>query len=90
MSQPFADTSTRLVALVGIPNSGKTTLFNSLTGLRQKVGNFPGITVEPKIAPLRDHAESTQIIDLPGLYSLHAKSADETFSIDVLDRKSVV
>ncbi len=84
MSQPFADTSTRLVALVGIPNSGKTTLFNSLTGLRQKVGNFPGITVEPKIAPLRDHAESTQIIDLPGLYSLHAKSADETFSIDVL------
>lgn len=84
MSQPFADTSTRLVALVGIPNSGKTTLFNSLTGLRQKVGNFPGITVEPKIAPLRNHTESTQIIDLPGLYSLSAKSADESFSIDVL------
>ncbi|MFM8178499.1 MAG: FeoB small GTPase domain-containing protein, partial [Candidatus Kapaibacterium sp.] len=84
MSRSFSDTSARLIALVGIPNSGKTTLFNALTGMRQKVGNFPGITVEPKIAPLRGHEDSTQVIDLPGLYSLRAKSADEGFSIEVL------
>ena len=83
MSASTLDTSSRLTALVGIPNSGKTTLFNSLTGLRQKVGNFPGITVEPKIAILRS-TSGVEIIDLPGLYSMSAKSADEEFSIDVL------
>lgn len=84
MSQTSKDTHGRLVALVGIPNSGKTTLFNTMTGLRQKVGNFPGITVEPKFAPLRHNGDLVQLVDLPGLYSLSPKSADEEFSISVL------
>lgn len=83
MSASIPETSARLTALVGIPNSGKTTLFNSLTGQRQKVGNFPGITVEPKFASLKKN-NAVHIVDLPGLYSMSAKSADEEFSIDVL------
>ena len=63
----------RTVALVGPPNSGKTTLFNRLTGLRQKVANFPGVTVEQHtgIAELPD-GRAVSIVDLPGIYSLHA------------------
>ena len=63
----------RTVALVGPPNSGKTTLFNRLTGLRQKVANFPGVTVEQHtgIAELPD-GRAVSIIDLPGIYSLSA------------------
>lgn len=75
----------RRIALVGNPNSGKTTLFNALTGLRQKVGNYPGITVERKegTVPLPD-GSSTTLIDLPGLYSLTPQSPDEQIARDIL------
>ena len=80
-----ADTSYRTVAVVGPPNSGKTTLFNRLTGLRQKVGNFPGVTVEHHVGYIRDaQGEEVALIDLPGIYSLTPKSEDEKVAIDVL------
>jgi len=74
-----------VVALVGNPNSGKTTIFNALTGLRQKVGNYPGITVEKRtgLVPLSEGA-SAQVIDLPGTYSLVTLSPDEQVVSDVL------
>jgi ferrous iron transport protein B len=73
------------VALVGPPNSGKTTLFNRLTGLRQKVANFPGVTVEQHtgIAELPD-GRAVNIVDLPGIYSLSPRSEDEQVAYDVL------
>ena len=73
------------VALVGPPNSGKTTLFNRLTGLRQKVANFPGVTVEHHtgVAELPNGA-SIEIVDLPGIYSLSPRSDDERVARDVL------
>jgi ferrous iron transport protein B len=73
------------VAVVGPPNSGKTTLFNRLTGLRQKVGNFPGVTVEHHTGHMRDAAgHDVALIDLPGVYSLTPKSEDERVAVDVL------
>ena len=81
-------TSYRTVAVVGPPNSGKTTLFNRLTGLRQQVGNFPGVTVEHHTGYIRDsEGEEVALIDLPGIYSLTAKSEDEKVAIDVLQGK---
>ena len=73
------------MALIGPPNSGKTTLFNRLTGLRQKVANFPGVTVEQHtgIAELPDGG-AVEIIDLPGVYSLQPRSEDEQVAYDVL------
>jgi ferrous iron transport protein B len=77
--------SVGLVALVGNPNCGKTTLFNALTGLRQKVGNYPGVTVEKKVGQFFSlHGEPIQIIDLPGAYSLSPRSPDEVITRDVL------
>jgi ferrous iron transport protein B len=75
----------RTVALVGPPNCGKTTLFNRLTGLRQKVANFPGVTVEQHSgkAELADGRE-VSIVDLPGIYSLQPRSEDEQVAHDVL------
>ena len=71
--------------MVGNPNCGKTTLFNALTGLRQKVGNYPGVTVEKKIGTTySQHGRSIQVIDLPGAYSLAARSPDEAVLRDVL------
>ncbi|GIV56411.1 MAG: ferrous iron transport protein B [Candidatus Kapaibacterium sp.] len=67
----------RNIALVGIPNSGKTTLFNALTGARKKVANYPGVTVEPTVGLLANHAEAIALVDLPGVYSLSPKSSDE-------------
>jgi len=78
-------TSYRTVAVVGPPNSGKTTLFNRLTKLRQKVGNFPGVTVEHHTGYVRDaEGEEVALIDLPGVYSLTPKSEDEKVAVDVL------
>ena len=77
------------VALVGNPNTGKSTLFNVLTGLNQKIGNFPGVTVDKKTGfcdlPDGRHAE---IIDLPGTYSLYPKSRDESIVFSVLADKA--
>ena len=74
------------VALAGNPNSGKTSLFNALTGLRQKVANYPGVTVERKEGhwPLAPDLAPAQLIDLPGLYSLDANSIDEQIARDVI------
>lgn len=73
------------VALVGNPNSGKTTLFNALTGLRQKVGNYPGVTVEKKEGrAVLAHGRPARLLDLPGLYSLTPHSPDETIAREVL------
>ena len=76
---------TPLLAIVGNPNCGKTTLFNLLTGLRQKVANYPGVTVEKKIGECRSiHGKKLRLIDLPGAYSLNARSPDEAVLRDVL------
>lgn len=73
------------IALVGNPNSGKSSLFNSLTGLNQKVGNFPGVTVDRKTGSARISEELTaHIIDLPGTYSLYPKGADEQVTYEIL------
>jgi ferrous iron transport protein B len=74
-----------IVAIVGPPNSGKSTLFNRLTGLRQKVANFPGVTVEHRMgkAKLKDEHE-VFLVDLPGVYSLHPRAEDEKVTHDVL------
>lgn len=79
------ETPPRRIAILGNPNAGKSTLFNALTGLRQKVGNYPGVTVEKKtgICELPSGARA-EIIDLPGSYSLHPASPDERIVRDVL------
>lgn len=77
--------SLKTIALIGNPNSGKTSLFNQLTGLNQKVGNFPGVTVDKKTGTTH-LADGTKIniIDLPGTYSIYAKSSDEQVVTDIL------
>ena len=74
-----------IYAIVGNPNCGKSTLFNALTGLKQKIGNYPGVTVEKKIGTTySQHGQPMMIIDLPGAYSLAARSPDEAVTRDVL------
>lgn len=74
-----------MIAVAGNPNCGKTTLFNSLTGLRQKVGNYPGVTVERKEGRLRlEDGSDVPILDLPGTYSLNPGSPDEQLATDIL------
>ncbi len=73
------------IALVGNPNSGKSSLFNYLTGLNQKIGNFPGVTVEKKSGfCLLPGNTAAEIIDLPGTYSIYPRSLDEQIVADVL------
>src|SRR6187399_3048569 len=75
------------IALVGNPNSGKSSLFNALTGLNQKVGNFPGVTVDKKTGQCSIGEKlSATIIDLPGTYSLYPKRSDEWVAYKVLLR----
>ena len=72
------------IALVGNPNSGKSSIFNQLTGLRQKVANFPGVTVEKKSGKFRlPDGEEVSIIDFPGTYSLYPNSEDERVVLNV-------
>src|SRR6266566_1142141 len=77
-------TRTLTVALVGNPNAGKSTLFNALSGLRQRVGNYPGVTVEMKKGEFRSGGVPVHLIDLPGTYSLAARSPDEMVVVDLL------
>lgn len=77
------------IALIGNPNTGKTSVFNALTGLNQKVGNYPGITVEKKQGICRlNRTTKAHIIDLPGTYSLNASSMDESVVIELLLNKN--
>jgi ferrous iron transport protein B len=79
--------SPMLIALAGNPNAGKTTLFNALTGLKQKVANYPGVTVERKEGVWKLGENAARLIDLPGLYSLDVTSIDEEIAHDVLTGK---
>lgn len=72
------------VALVGNPNTGKSTLFNALSGVRQKTGNYPGVTVEKKHGAFNLDGQKVTLIDLPGTYSLAPRSPDEMVTVDVL------
>ena len=74
-----------LVAVAGNPNAGKSALFNALTGARQKVGNYPGVTVERKSGRLMlADGRPVEVVDLPGSYSLDPASPDEAVTRDVL------
>ena len=79
--------SAPVIALAGNPNAGKTTLFNALTGMRQKVANYSGVTVERKEGVWKLYDQTARLIDLPGLYSLDATSMDEQIARDVLTGK---
>ncbi len=72
------------IAVVGNPNTGKSTLFTALAGVRQRVGNYPGVTVEKKTGHLRYNGHTFELIDLPGTYSLAPHSPDEMVTVDVL------
>lgn len=74
----------RFVAIAGNPNSGKTTIFNQLTGLRQKVANYPGVTVEKAAGILRVEGWDCTVVDLPGTYSVHPRSPEEKIACEVL------
>src|SRR5271154_4419486 len=75
---------TTTVALVGNPNTGKTTLFNALAGMRQRVGNYPGVTVETKKGRMTWQERPFDLIDLPGTYSLAPRSPDEMVAVDLI------
>lgn len=74
----------RRIGLIGNPNSGKSSLFNALTGLRQKVGNFPGVTVDKKVGSFVLDGKKIDLIDFPGLYSLYPNSSDEKLVVDII------
>ena len=79
-----SDNTTVCVALLGNPNTGKSTLFSALAGMRQRVGNYPGVTVEKKVGHLAHDGQQFTLIDLPGTYSLAPRSPDEMVAVDVL------
>src|SRR5438874_8851903 len=82
---PAVQTRRHIVAIVGPPNSGKSTLFNRLTGLRQKVANFPGVTVEHRMGRVKlEPGREVFVVDLPGVYSLTPRTEDERVTHDVL------
>ncbi|MEZ4360641.1 MAG: ferrous iron transport protein B [Kofleriaceae bacterium] len=84
MSEVTAPPARPMVALVGNPNVGKTTLFNALTGSFAKVSNYPGVTVERRTGVLRVGTQALEILDVPGTYSLVARSAEEQIAIDAV------
>ena len=73
-----------LVAVLGNPNTGKSTLFNALTGSRQRTGNYPGVTVERREGTLTYGQTRMELVDLPGTYSLAPRSPDEMLTVQVL------
>jgi ferrous iron transport protein B len=81
---PQSDSGSLTIALAGNPNCGKSALFNALTGIRQKTGNWPGVTVERKEGHLELDGRTIRVIDLPGIYSLDAGSLDERVTRDYL------
>ncbi len=81
---PVAKRSDASVAVVGPPNSGKSTLFNRLTGLKQRIGNYPGVTVEKHVGLLKAEDKTIELVDLPGTHSLSAHSLEEHIAVDVI------
>ncbi|WP_169980774.1 ferrous iron transport protein B [Tautonia rosea] len=79
-----ADPQTRTVALIGNPNTGKSTVFGALSGVQQRVGNYPGVTVEKKTGRMTVDGKRWTLIDLPGTYSLAPRSLDEMVAVDVM------
>ena len=89
MAAATITSSRRVVALCGPPNVGKSTLFNQLTGLRQKVANYPGVTVEKKIGGMKlSSGEEIDLVDLPGACSLDPQSEDERIAVEVLSGRN--
>lgn len=84
----MTERSTFTVALIGNPNTGKSTLFTALAGVRQRVGNYPGVTVEKKLGSFALDGSLCQLVDLPGTYSLAPRSPDEMVAVDVLLSRS--
>src|SRR5262245_35302333 len=78
------DRNTWTIALIGNPNTGKSTLFGALSGVRQRVGNYPGVTVEKKLGEVVHAGRRWMLVDLPGTYSLAPRSPDEMVAVDVL------
>ncbi len=81
---PATNRSTWTIALIGNPNTGKSTLFSALSGIQQRVGNYPGVTVEKKLGELAHAGQRWILVDLPGTYSLMPRSPDEMVAVDVL------
>src|SRR5438132_6754323 len=84
MSSLITPAKTLTIALLGNPNTGKSTLFTALAGVRQRVGNYPGVTVEKKLGSLNLSGQAYRLVDLPGTYSLAPRSPDEMVAVDVL------
>src|SRR5213595_2983335 len=80
----IAPPKTIRVAIVGNPNTGKSSLFTALAGVRQQVGNYPGVTVEKKLGKFVHAGHRLTVVDLPGTYSLAPRSPDEMVAVDVL------
>lgn len=83
-NSPATQQKTMTVAIIGNPNTGKSTLFNSLSGGHAHIGNFPGVTVEKKVGTVRWEGREIELVDLPGTYSLAPRSIDEMVAVDVL------
>ena len=79
-----ANLTSARVAVLGNPNTGKSTLFNALTGIRQQTGNYPGVTVEKRTGLVKIGATFFELTDLPGTYSLAPRSPDEMLTVNVL------
>lgn len=84
MSEPEASGRTPVVVLAGNPNAGKTTLFNALTGARARTGNYPGVTVERRVGTVGLAGGPVDLVDLPGTYSLTARSPEEQVAVDAI------
>ncbi len=83
-SPPNAAVATSRVALVGNPNTGKSTLFNALAGMNVRTGNYPGVTIEKKIGRCDLGGRTIDLVDLPGTYSLAPRSPDELVAVELL------
>ena len=81
--------ATLAVALTGNPNTGKSTIFNELSGARQKIGNWPGVTVDKKVGYVSHDGRAISIVDLPGTYSINARSPEEQIVIDYLTQNKL-
>ena len=85
----MGDVKKLMIALAGKPNAGKSSLFNQLTGLNQKIGNFPGVTVDKRTGQtLLDENTVAEILDLPGIYSLYPRTLDEKIVVEVFTDKN--